>query len=159
AAIQAAGVLLIFFRVDVVTVSTLFRRPTAPRSYTFRDIFIVVLMTLTFILTALGFYVSRGPDIPHLSEDQMHALIKSASAMRTLFKHMPVATTNGEPETEPLAHDISSAFNRAGIEPMYVFTRPDNPDQTGVIVSIKDLNNPPPGTEQLQSALRSANLD
>jgi hypothetical protein len=77
----------------------------------------------------------------------------------TLPKEIVISTTNGDPETEPLAHDIATVFNRAGIEPVFAFTRPDNPDQSGVIICVKDLNKPPPGIEELKAALKASDIN
>ena len=69
-----------------------------------------------------------------------------------------IAFTNGDRATEPLAHDLGEIFNRSGISPWYVYARPDSRSQSGVILCIEDLNNPPPATEDLKGALRSAKI-
>ena len=79
--------------------------------------------------------------------------------MRTLMSHVVIAYTNGDRATEPLAHDFADIFNRAGIEPIFDFTRPDNSDQSGVILCVKDLNKPPPGIEELKSALKAIRIE
>jgi hypothetical protein len=79
--------------------------------------------------------------------------------MRTIMSTMVISYTNYDSATEPLAHDFANVFNRAGIEPVFVFTRPDNADQSGVILCIKDLNKPPPGTEELKGALKEIGIE
>jgi hypothetical protein len=79
--------------------------------------------------------------------------------MRTFLSSIVISTTNNDRETEPLAHDIASVFNRAGIEPTFVFTTPDNPDQSGVIICLKDLNKPPLGIEEIKAVLRTIDIN
>jgi hypothetical protein len=85
-------------------------------------------------------------------------LLEHAAKMRTLISSILIAATNGDGATEPLAHDFGEIFNRSGILPWYVYARPDNCSQSGVILCIKDLNIPSPATEDLKRALRAANI-
>ena len=78
--------------------------------------------------------------------------------MRTLISGILIASTNGDPDTERLAHDFADVFNRARIEPQFTFTRPDNPAQSGVTVCVRDLNRPPSATEDLKTALKKARI-
>ena len=105
-AVIALTALAAFFRIDAVAIARLFTNTrTVTRSYSAREVIIAILLATSFIAGSLGFLLSKEA-VPHLSERQMRALIKNAAAMRTMFKYMPVSITNGEPETEPLAHEI-----------------------------------------------------
>jgi hypothetical protein len=161
AAITAAGTVLAFFRIDVLTITRLWRAspsPGTPRQYTGRDVVISIFIVMSLVFSGLGLALTIGQRPQHLSDNQKRMLLGSAAPMRTFLPSIAVSTTNGDPETEPLAHDIASVFNRAGIEPDLVWTRPDNSDQSGVIICVKDLNKPPPGVEQLKAALKDSDI-
>jgi hypothetical protein len=161
AAIPVAGTLLTFFRIDALTIARLWQGSTsqgAPRQYTGRDIIISIFIVLSLVFSGLGLALTIGQGPPHLSDTQKRKLLASAGPMRTFLSSIVISATNGDPETEPLAHDIASVFNRAGIEPVFSYTRPDNPDQSGVIICIKDLNKPPMGIEELKAALKASDI-
>jgi hypothetical protein len=103
-------------------------------------------------------YISLSNNAPHLTNHQKSTLLNDAGNMRTLISAIIIAYTNGDRSTEPLAHDLSDVFNRAGIEPVFGWTRPDNPDQTGIIICVRDLNNPSRETEDLKRALDSSGI-
>ena len=163
-AIIAACALAAFFRIDAMTIAGLWRKGAAaiPTSrlqlYTRRDVVIACLVFATLLSSGLGFYVSRDT-IPHLSESQKRTLLSSVTPIRTVITSVPVAITNNDAETEPLAHDIAAIFNRSGIEPIMYYTSPDNSDQTGIIICIKDLNKPPRETEPVKAAFSSSGIE
>jgi hypothetical protein len=159
AAIGAACALAAFCKIDVFTVTNLFGTGAhASAPFSFRDGIIIVSIFASFVLSGLGFYLSIGDNIPHLTRNQKHVLLDEVAKMRTLMSSILIAFTNGDRATEPLAHDLGEIFNRSGISPWYVYASPDNRSQSGIILCIKDLNHPPPATEDLKSALRSANI-
>jgi hypothetical protein len=161
AAIPAAGTLLAFFRIDVLTIARLWRAVPSegmPRQYSGRDIIISVFIVMSLVFSGLGLALTIGQRPPHLADSQKRTLLSAAAPMRTILSSIVISTTNGDPETDRLAHDIATVFNRAGIEPVLAFTRPDNPDQSGVIICVKDLNKPPPGIEELKAALKASDI-
>jgi hypothetical protein len=161
AAIPALGTLFTFFRIDALTIARLWQASPSqgtPRQYTGRDIIISIFVVMTLVFSGLGLALTIGQRPPHLSDNQKRTLLGAAAPMRTILSSIVISTTNGDPETNPLAHDIATVFNRAGIERVFAFTRPDNPDQSGVIICVKDLNKPPPGIEQLKAALKASDI-
>jgi len=116
------------------------------------------IMVIAGLLVWAPMYLTLRDNAPHLTNYQKSTMLNDVTKMRTLMSAIIISYTNGDPNTEPLAHDLADVFNRAGIEPVFGFTRPDNPDQSGIIISIKDLNNPPPGVENLKTALTSSNI-
>jgi hypothetical protein len=158
---REAGALAVIFRIDAMTVARLFRATTSdstPKGYTSRDIVVIILLLISLGLGGFGFFWSKGESIARLSGSQTRTLLSDVEKMRTLMPAVIIAYTNGNPTTEPLAHDIANVFNRAGIEPVFGFTRPDNSDQSGIIISIKDLNNPPPETEDLKKSFELSKI-
>jgi hypothetical protein len=96
--------------------------------------------------------------ILRLTLNQKRALLDEVARLRTLISSILIAFTNGDRATEQLAHDFGEVFTRSGISPWYVYARPDSRSQSGVILCIEDLNDPPPATEDLKGALRSAKI-
>ena len=117
-----------------------------------------VLLFLSVIVW-VPLYFSLDNDAPHLTTSQKRTLLSEANGMRTPMSRAIIAYTNGDRATEPLAHDFADVFKRAGIEPIFDFTIPDNSDQSGVILCVKDLNKPPPATEELKRALRAIGVE
>jgi hypothetical protein len=158
-AIIAACALAVFFKIDILTVMELFGTVGQINFfYTSRDVVLAVLLAVLFCLGIIGFYSSKGKNVPHLTLKQKRLLLNEVTKMRTLMTGILIASTNGDPDTEPLAHDFADVFNRAGIEPWFTFTRPDNPAQLGVTVCVRDLDRPPSATEDLKSALKEARV-
>jgi hypothetical protein len=162
AAIPALGTLLTFFRIDALTITRLWQAAPSQRTpirYTGRDIVISIFVVLTLVFSGLGVAFTIGQRPPHLSDNQKRTLLRAVAPMRTVLSSIVISITNGDPSTDPLAHDMATVFNRAGIEPVFAFTRPDNPDQSGVIICVKDLNKPPPGIEELKAALKTSDVN
>jgi hypothetical protein len=153
----------VFFRFDILTVAKLFSAATPisslPRAYSSREVIIAICVFVSLCLGGVGFFLSKADHIPRLSDNQKRTLLQDAERVRTLMSTIVISYTNGDPATEPLAHDIADVFNRAGIEPVFAFTRPDNADQSGVILCVKDLNKPPLGTEELKGALKEVGIE
>lgn len=119
-----------------------------------------ILAAMSAILTITLFLYAASPTPePHLANSKKRTLLSNVANMRTLMSAIIIAYTNGDLSTQPLAHDLADVFNRGGIEPVFAFTRPDNPDQTGIIICVKDLNNPPPETEDINGLLTLAVLN
>ena len=162
AAIPAAGTLFTFFRIDAFTLARLWRTTPSggkPRQYTGRDIIISIFIAMSLVFSGLGLALTIGQGPPHLSDYQKRMLVRSAAPMRTFMSSIDIGITNDDPGTTSLAHDIAASFLRAGIEPVFGYTYPDNPDQTGVIICVKDLNKPPPVIEELKAALKDSDID
>jgi hypothetical protein len=160
AAISAVCALATFCKIDVLTVTNLFGAAAHDNSplLTFRDGIIILFIVVSFLLSGLGFYLNRGGSVQHITRNQKRIFLDEAGKLKTLISSILIAFTDGDPATEQLAHDFGQVFTRAGIAPWFVYTRPDNPSQSGVILCIKDLNNPHLATEDLKNALRSANI-
>ena len=158
AAISAGCALAAFCKVDVFTIAGLFGTGTNGAAFSLRDGFILVFLFGSFLLSGLGFYWSGAETIPRLTRNQKRLLLAEAARIRTLMRGILIASTNSDPATEPLARDLAQIFNHAGIAPWFVHGRPDNPHQSGLILCIRDLNNPPALTEGLRSVLKSANI-
>jgi hypothetical protein len=117
-----------------------------------------VLLILSMMVWA-PMYFSLINHAPYLTASQKRTLISEVAGMRTLMSTVIIAYTNGDHDTLALAQDFADVFKRVGIEPILAFTMPDNTDQSGVILCIKDLNKPPPETEELKAALKRVGIE
>jgi hypothetical protein len=159
AAISAVCALAAFLKVDLLTVASLFgtgANVNAPVSS--RDAFIVFFVFLSLVLSGFGFWTTEAGNRLYLTRHQKRILLREAAKIRTLMRGILISDTNGNPATEPFAHELGEVFNSAGIAAWFVHARPDNPNQSGLLLCIRDLNNPRPATEDLKGALRSANI-
>ena len=94
-----------------------------------------------------------------LTDQQKRKLTTEFAKLRTLTSHLVLSLTNGDPESDNYTHNFADAVRRAGMEPLWGFALPDNPDQIGVIIALKDPHSPPPETEPLRAALQSIGLE
>lgn len=160
-AVSSACAVAAFLRVDISTFARLLPRlkpQGAPKTYTRRDVIISIFIMTSFVAASVGFALTTGRGPPRLSESQERTLVANAAPMRTFLSLIAISSTNGDPDTELLAHDIAEAFNRAGIEPVLGYTRPDSPDETGIIICVKDFNKPPLGVEELKATLKASDI-
>jgi hypothetical protein len=147
-----------FFKVDVLTIASLFGTETNVRApMSLRDAFIILFILFSFVLSGFGFLSNKSERVPRLTRNQKR-ILREAARIRTLMRDILISITNANSATEPLAHDLGEVFNSAGIAPWFVHASPDNPSHSGLRLCIRDLNNPPPATEDLKSVLRLAKI-
>jgi hypothetical protein len=103
-------------------------------------------------------YVNQQ-DHRHLTDGEKRKLGTELAKLRTLTTHLTLSSTNGDPESEAYTHDFADAVRHAGMEPLWGFALPDDPDQIGVIIALKDPKSPPPETEPLRAALQSIGIE
>jgi hypothetical protein len=62
-------------------------------------------------------------------------------------------------ESNQYMRDFAEAFDRAGLKyEQGVTQRPKGPQQTGVMISVRDPEHPPPAVRKIQSILRDAGI-
>ncbi|HJU17099.1 MAG TPA: hypothetical protein VJ770_11590 [Stellaceae bacterium] len=112
------------------------------------------------VISSAPFAISPHNAASYISASQKKILLREFSTtLRTLTHYVVIAGTQWDIDTQQFAQDLGDVFNKAGINPLYDYTRPDNPDQTGIIICIKDINNPPREAEILENSFREANID
>jgi hypothetical protein len=159
AAIGAFCALATYLKLDVHTLSSFFAAPpNSTASFSSRDEIIIFFIFASFCLSGLGFYLSKGDSVSRLTRNQKRLLLRGAAQMRTLIRRILIAYTDGNSATEAFARSLGMVFNQAGIGPWFVHARPDSPAQFGVMLCVKDLNNPPQATEHFKSILKQANI-
>jgi hypothetical protein len=73
--------------------------------------------------------------------------------------YLGLAATNGDPESLDYGKDFADAVRRAGMEPRFGFPFPDDPEQVGVMLALRDPKSQPPETEPLRAALQSIGVE
>jgi glutathionylspermidine synthase len=89
-----------------------------------------------------------------LPNEQINRLVSEFQKLKALLPSIAIAITNGDHETERYAYALRDAFNRAGIQTEFGYTIPDGPDDTGVLICLKNPEHPPPEAEALSAALK-----
>jgi len=127
-------------------------------------------LPLAFVIFSGVFWISNAWNVNHsqqyanqqvhrsLTDEQKRRLGTELAKLRTLTSHLVLSSTNGDPESGSYAQDFADAVRRAGMEPLWGFALPEDPDQIGVIIALKDPKSPPAETEPLRAALQSIGL-
>jgi hypothetical protein len=105
------------------------------------------------------FQAAGVSDHRHLTDGEKQKLGTELAKLRTVTTRLALSNTNGDTESDAYAHDFADVVRRAGMEPLWGFALPDDPDQIGVIIALKDLKTPPPETEPLRAALQSVGIE
>jgi hypothetical protein len=120
----------------------------------------------TFLFSSVGLagiiwqqYRPALVEVHDLPNDMARRLVASLQNLKAFLPSVAIAVTNGDPETEQRAYALRGAFNRAGIETNFGFTVPDGPDDTGLLICLKDPEHPPPEAALLSAALKQAGLE
>jgi hypothetical protein len=99
-----------------------------------------------------------SPDHRCLTEDQQRELTAELVKSKHIMSKIALSITNGDAKSGPYVQDFASAIRTAGLGPIWGFTSPDNPDQTGVIIAVKDPKSQRPEAELLRAALRGIGI-
>ena len=94
-----------------------------------------------------------------LLDDQISLLVFALQRLRASLPSVAMAWTNGNFETEQYFVALRDVFHRAGIQTNSGFTIPDGPDDTGVLICLKNQERPPPEAAILKAALRQAGIE
>jgi hypothetical protein len=88
-----------------------------------------------------------------LSSDQFRTLVQEGPKLKPFFPSLLVTIAPGDGEADTLRLDLVDALIRGGITISEASQVPEGPDQTGVMIAIPDIHNPPEDAEHLRQAL------
>jgi hypothetical protein len=88
-----------------------------------------------------------------LSPDQFRALVQEGPKLKPLFPSLLVTIAPGDGEADTLRLDIVDALIRGGITINEANQIPEGPGETGVMIAVPDIHNPPEDAEHLRQAL------
>jgi hypothetical protein len=107
----------------------------------------------------IKFAECSNPDHRCLTDEQKRQLTTELIKLKSITSKITLSITNGDAKSGPYVQDFASAIRTAGLGPIWGFTSPDNSDQVGVIIALKDPKLPPPGSEPLRTALRDIGIE
>jgi hypothetical protein len=102
---------------------------------------------------------SEHQDRRSLNDEQRREFGTELAKLKTLTPHLVLSLTNGDLQSEAYTLDFADAVRRVGLKTISATAIPDNQDQTGVIIAVKDPTSPPAETEPLRAALKSIGIE
>jgi hypothetical protein len=88
-----------------------------------------------------------------LSPDQFRALAQEGVKLKPFFPTLLITIAPGDGEANNLRANFFDALVRAGIRIIEANQVPEGPDQTGVMIDVPDVHDPPEAAERLRQTL------